>query len=65
MRIEINGGYIENLKNPTQVEIGFIVKKDSDGLKFSLNLRQLTMLRNNFDDIISYLQEDHEANDDS
>jgi len=61
MRIEIENGWIETLPNPTPDEVRFVVEGTSACVAFSVTLRQLTMLRENLNDLIDFLQEDHET----
>lgn len=64
MRIEIENGYIENLPNPTTERIKFLVQGAYEYTVITLTLRQLTMLRENLNDLIEYLQEDNETDND-
>lgn len=63
MRIETENGYIEKLPNPTMGIIKFLVQGAHEYTVITLTLRQLTLLRENFNDIIDYLQESNEADD--
>lgn len=63
MKIHIYDGYIENMPDPTPENSKFFIVSEYKSMIIWMNLRQLTMLRENLNELIDYLKEGNEPDD--